>query len=181
MKLLADTRARSLGTTLLLWGAVLLGALFVLSFVVSTLLSLFAAVVAIVKTLAAAVILGGIAYLLASWALGSDEDERPRERANRRGRTGYGLDAPTGRRSGDARSSRESDEGGSILGRVPGIGGDDRDDEPQTDPIDRLTDRYVRGEIGEAEYERRLERHLDGSSIESVDEFETVRNTEYDR
>lgn len=42
-----------------------------------------------------------------------------------------------------------------------------------TDPIDRLTDRYVDGELTEAELERRLERELDESDRDEVDrEFE---------
>lgn len=175
MTLRADTRARSLGTTLLLWGLGLLGALFVLSIVVGMVISIISTVVAVVTTVATALLLCGIAYLVASWAFGgSTDDERVRGGK-------YDFERTSGRHTDEIRSNRA--QSGSLLDRVPGFGddGDADREQPPSDPIDRLTDQYVRGEIGEAEYERRLERQLDGSSAGSVDEFETVRNREYER
>ena len=64
------------------------------------------------------------------------------------------------------------------------------------DPHDRLTEQYIRGEISEAEYERRIEQYLDSpggtgtgtgtgsrSTASDVSEFDTdrSRNREYDR
>lgn len=161
MRLRADTRARSLGGALLLWGLGLLGALFVLSIVVGAVISIISTVVAVVTTIATALLLVGIAYLAASWALGGGGDDRRGDGRRQRHRE-YDFETTAGRRTGDARSSGERGDDGSILGRIPGFGSDgERDDRRPTDPVDRLTDQYVRGEIGEAEYERRVERHLE--------------------
>jgi len=169
-----DRSERSLGATLLVWGLALLGALFVLSVVVATVISIVTTVVAIVTMVATALLLAGIAYLAASWALGSagsgrghrgyeerGRGDRGREMV-RRPRTEYDGGAAAERRSAAERSNRERSDG-SLFGRIPGIGGssDDSDERASAeDPIERLTDQYVRGEIGEAEYESRLERHL---------------------
>jgi len=189
-----DRRERSLGATLLLWGLSLLGVLFVLSIVVAAVISIVTTVVAIVTTVATALLLAGIAYLAASWALGnsgSGRGVRGREerghgdrgrKAARRPGTEYEFGAAARRRSADGRSDRErSDE--SLLGRIPGIGGssDDSDEATPEDPIDRLTDQYVRGEIGEAEYERRLERHLERSDSSRDRLGEPSIEREYER
>lgn len=161
MDLQADERGRTTGTTLLLWGVALLGALLAVSVAVSLLLSVVATVVTLVAT---ALVLGGIGYLLATWMLGGDEASRGRSRSR------------TGR----------SDAGGreSLLDRVPDIEtGDRRGDVRSDDPIDRLTERYVSGEIDEAEYEQRLERHLGGPDAGSLDDAggRRSRTSEYER
>lgn len=67
---------------------------------------------------------------------------------------------------GDGDASRSDDD--SLLDRVRSTGADAS--KRTADPIDRLTERYLDGEIDEAEYERRVELHLDGP-----DETEDVR------
>lgn len=61
--------------------------------------------------------------------------------------------------------------GGSWL-RRRGSGGDSDGgtaaDEP-ADPAERLRERYVRGELTEAEFERRLDRALDGPDPDGID------------
>jgi len=184
-----DRRERSLGATLLIWGLALLGVLFVLSIVVATVISIVTTVVAIVTTVATALLLAGIAYLAMSWALGNTRSGRGnrgygghrQETAHRPG-AGYDLGAAAGRRSADERSDRGGDE--SLLGRIPGFGsGSDDSGEatPADDPIERLTDQYVRGEIGEAEYERRLERHLERSETSRRRTGERIPEREYER
>ena len=61
----------------------------------------------------------------------------------------------------------------------------DAADRAPQDPQDRLTEQYVRGEISEAEYERRLERHVDApsdrSAGRSLDDLETDSSRARDR
>jgi hypothetical protein len=44
------------------------------------------------------------------------------------------------------------------------------------DPVERLKDQYARGDLTEAEFERRVERRLDDGGVESI---ETDLNREY--
>jgi|GEM_PF-6233963 len=190
-----DRRDRSLGATLLVWGLALLGVLFVLSIVIATVISIVTTVVAIVTTVATALLLAGIAYLAASRALGSAGSGRGGRGYDERGRGDHGrepvrrhsaeydVDAAAGRRSADERSERERNDE-SLLGRIPGFGSvsEDADEAaPPADPIERLTDRYVRGEIGEAEYERRLERHLERSETSGRRVGDPTLDREYER
>lgn len=69
------------------------------------------------------------------------------------------------------------------FGARDGVDATASDPAPQ-DPQDRLTERYVRGEISEAEYERRLENHVDApgeSSGRSLDDLETDGRPSRDR
>lgn len=63
------------------------------------------------------------------------------------------------------------------FGSRDGVGAGTPSDSVSQDPQDRLTERYVRGEISEAEYERELERYVDAPGDEragsSFDDLET--------
>ncbi|WP_058997149.1 SHOCT domain-containing protein [Haloarcula sp. CBA1127] len=48
----------------------------------------------------------------------------------------------------------------------------------ETDPVDRLSERYANGEITEAELERRLEQALDGPSVDDSGTAEFERDRE---
>lgn len=185
MSIRGNRRERSLGATLLVWGIGLLGALFVLSIVVATVISIVTTVVAIVTTVATALLLAGIAYFVASWALGSGASGDSGDRHDTAGHrsTEYDVGAAAGRRPDDGRSGRERDESASLLERIPGVGGggDGPAESAPEDPIDQLTDQYVSGEIGEAEYERRLERHLERSTSSRSRTGERTLDTEYER
>lgn len=63
--------------------------------------------------------------------------------------------------------------------------GEEATDDAATDPLETLRDRYARGEISEAEFERRVERLLeteDGSTPhDAIDPDSDVRSTADDR
>ncbi|GGM31044.1 SHOCT domain-containing protein [Haloarcula argentinensis] len=48
----------------------------------------------------------------------------------------------------------------------------------ETDPVERLSERYANGEITEAELEQRLEQALDGTSLDGSEAPESERNRE---
>ena len=168
-----DERAEISGTRLVLWGLAVIGALVAVSIAVSLLISVVTTIVTLVAT---ALVLGGIGYLLASWTLGGDGSSREYPRSRSRAGAGVGDRADTGGRRGTS-----TDERGSLLDRVPGLGGEDRGDDRPEDPAERLTERYVNGEIDEAEYERRLEQHLGGPDEASPDDARRSRTREYER
>jgi len=61
-------------------------------------------------------------------------------------------------------------------GRFDGGGGAGETD--QTDPVDELRDRYARGEIDEAEFERRLEGLLETEDVDAADQEAVERAVE---
>ena len=54
----------------------------------------------------------------------------------------------------------------------------DRSSSPSQSPEQRLKERYVNGEIDEAEYERRLEQYLDPVETDTTSETDRVREFE---
>ena len=85
--------------------------------------------------------------------------------------------------SGDDEPAYGADDYG--FGSRNGVDATGASDRAPQDPQDRLTEQYVRGEISEAEYERRLERHVDApgdrSTGGSLDDLETDSSRARDR
>ncbi|MFC7231260.1 SHOCT domain-containing protein [Saliphagus sp. GCM10025308] len=64
----------------------------------------------------------------------------------------------------------------------PARGGDERARQREYDPLERLKDRYARGEIDDAEFERRLDRLVEADdTIERVDRGRAAGRDDPDR
>ena len=82
---------------------------------------------------------------------------------------GFFLVVPLVALLGDSLPIVESEDGGARVERSGGVG---------DDPVEQLRERYARGELTEAEFERRLERLLETEDLEVGDSRERVFDRE---